>query len=47
MKLFTSLQVKKKGLKRQLYDDIRFMESEQGWSIELEKQKTAESILPL
>jgi len=25
--------------KRQLYDDIRFMESEQGWSIELEKTK--------
>ena len=25
--------------KRQLYDDIRFMESEQGWNIELKKIK--------
>ena len=31
---------KEEGIKkRQLYDDIRFMESEQGWSIELEKTK--------
>jgi hypothetical protein len=25
--------------KRQLYDDIRFMESEQGWNIELKDMK--------
>lgn len=31
---------KEEGIKkRQLYDDIRFMESEQGWSIELKKLK--------
>ena len=31
---------KEEGIKkRQLYDDIRFMESEQGWSIELKKVK--------
>lgn len=31
---------KEEGIKkRQLYDDIRFMESEQGWSIELVKEK--------
>lgn len=31
---------KEEGIKkRQLYDDIRFMESEQGWSIELKKFK--------
>lgn len=31
---------KEEGIKkRQLYDDIRFMESEQGWSIELKKIK--------
>lgn len=31
---------KEEGIKkRQLYDDIRFMESEQGWNIELKKQK--------
>ncbi|MDR7211810.1 WYL domain-containing protein [Flavobacterium piscis] len=31
---------KKEGIKkRQLYDDIRFMESEQGWNIELKKEK--------
>lgn len=31
---------KEQGIKRrQLYDDIRFMESEQGWSIELKKEK--------
>ncbi|TXI67625.1 MAG: WYL domain-containing protein, partial [Flavobacterium sp.] len=30
--------------KRQLYDDIRFMESEQGWSIELEKTKDGRKV---
>jgi predicted DNA-binding transcriptional regulator YafY len=31
---------KEEGIKkRQLYDDIRFMESEQGWNIELRKEK--------
>lgn len=31
---------KEEGIKkRQLYDDIRFMESEQGWNIELKKEK--------
>lgn len=28
--------------KRQLYDDIRFMESEQGWNVELKKIKKVE-----
>lgn len=31
---------KEEGIKkRQLYDDIRFMESEQGWNVELKKEK--------
>ena len=30
--------------KRQLYDDIRFMESPQGWSIDLEKTKSGRSV---
>ena len=30
--------------RRQLYDDIRFMESPQGWSIELEKTKSGRSV---
>ncbi|WP_026810951.1 helix-turn-helix transcriptional regulator [Arenibacter latericius] len=30
--------------KRQLYDDIRFMESSQGWSIDLEKIKNGRSV---
>jgi predicted DNA-binding transcriptional regulator YafY len=35
------LDIKTEGIKkRQLYDDIRFMQSEQGWSIELEKIKS-------
>ena len=36
---------KKEGIKkRQLYDDILFMESEQGWSIELEKTKEGRKV---
>lgn len=36
---------KEEGIqKRQLYDDIRFMESEQGWSIELEKSKDGRTV---
>lgn len=36
---------KEEGIKkRQLYDDIRFMESEQGWSIELEKTKDGRKV---
>jgi predicted DNA-binding transcriptional regulator YafY len=36
---------KKEGIKkRQLYDDIRFMESEQGWSIELKKVKDGRTV---
>lgn len=30
--------------RRQVYDDIRFMESEQGWSIPLEKQKEGKRV---
>jgi predicted DNA-binding transcriptional regulator YafY len=30
--------------KRQLYDDVRFMESEQGWSIELKKTKDGRKV---
>ncbi|KAB2810001.1 helix-turn-helix transcriptional regulator [Phaeocystidibacter luteus] len=30
--------------KRQVYDDIRFMESESGWSIELERQKRGRKV---
>ncbi|GAA4281948.1 helix-turn-helix transcriptional regulator [Gaetbulibacter aestuarii] len=30
--------------KRQLYDDIRFMQSEQGWSIELDKIKSGRTV---
>lgn len=30
--------------RRQVYDDIRFMESEQGWSIHLEKTKSGRSV---
>lgn len=30
--------------KRQIYDDIRFMESEQGWSIPLEKKKEGRKV---
>lgn len=30
--------------KRQLYDDIRFMQSEQGWSIDLEKSKSGRNV---
>lgn len=36
---------KEEGIKkRQLYDDIRFMESEQGWSIELKKVKEGRKV---
>lgn len=36
---------KEEGIKkRQLYDDIRFMESEQGWSIELKKTKDGRKV---
>lgn len=36
---------KEEGIKkRQLYDDIRFMESEQGWSIELKKVKDGRTV---
>jgi predicted DNA-binding transcriptional regulator YafY len=36
---------KEEGIKkRQLYDDIRFMESEQGWGIELEKTKDGRKV---
>ncbi|MFN4197827.1 MAG: helix-turn-helix transcriptional regulator [Flavobacterium sp.] len=36
---------KEEGIKkRQLYDDIRYMESEQGWSIELEKTKEGRKV---
>lgn len=36
---------KENGIKkRQLYDDIRFMESEQGWGIELEKTKEGRKV---
>lgn len=36
---------KEEGIKkRQLYEDIRFMESEQGWSIELEKTKEGRKV---
>lgn len=36
---------KEEGIKkRQLYDDIRFMESEQGWFIELEKTKDGRKV---
>jgi predicted DNA-binding transcriptional regulator YafY len=30
--------------KRQLYDDIRFMQSEQGWSVELKKEKSGREV---
>ncbi|GAA4270450.1 WYL domain-containing protein [Hyunsoonleella aestuarii] len=30
--------------KRQLYDDIRFMQSEQGWSVELKKEKSGRQV---
>ena len=30
--------------KRQLYDDIRYMESEQGWSIDLKKSKSGRAV---
>lgn len=37
--------VKEEGIKkRQLYDDIRFMESEQGWTIELDKTKDGRKV---
>ena len=36
---------KEEGIKkRQLYDDIRYMESEQGWAIELEKAKDGRKV---
>ena len=36
---------KEEGIKkRQLYDDIRFMESEQGWNIELKKVKDGRTV---
>jgi len=36
---------KEEGIKkRQLYDDIRFMESEQGWNIELKKEKNGRTV---
>jgi predicted DNA-binding transcriptional regulator YafY len=36
---------KEEGIKkRQLYDDIRFMESEQGWNIELKKVKEGRTV---
>jgi len=36
---------KEEGIKkRQLYDDIRFMESEQGWNIELKKVKNGRTV---
>ena len=36
---------KEEGIKkRQLYDDIRYMESEQGWAIELEKKKDGRKV---
>lgn len=36
---------KEEGIqKRQLYDDIRYMESEQGWAIELEKTKEGRKV---
>ena len=36
---------KEEGIKkRQLYDDIRYMESEQGWAIELEKTKDGRKV---
>lgn len=36
---------KEEGIKkRQLYDDIRFMESEQGWSIDLKKVKQGRTV---
>ncbi|WP_417371222.1 helix-turn-helix transcriptional regulator [Gelidibacter japonicus] len=39
------LDVKSEGIKkRQLYDDIRFMQSEQGWSIDLEKSKSGRNV---
>lgn len=39
------LDVNSKGIKkRQLYDDIRFMQSEQGWSIDLEKEKSGRNV---
>lgn len=39
------LDVKSEGIKkRQLYDDVRFMQSEQGWSIDLEKYKSGRTV---
>ena len=36
---------KEEGIKkRQLYDDIRFMESEQGWNVELKKLKDGRKV---
>jgi predicted DNA-binding transcriptional regulator YafY len=36
---------KEEGIKkRQLYDDIRFMESEQGWNVELKKEKEGRKV---
>ena len=44
-KALRELDVNSNGIKkRQLYDDIRFMESEQGWSIDLEKSKMGRSV---
>jgi len=39
------LDINGEGIKkRQLYDDIRFMQSEQGWSIDLEKSKSGRTV---
>lgn len=41
----TEIDVRTEGIKkRQLYDDIRFMQSEQGWSINLEKIKSGRTV---
>lgn len=39
---------KREGVKkRQVYDDIKFVESSQGWSIELEKLKDGKNVYHL
>ena len=41
----SELDITSKGIKkRQLYADIRFMQSEQGWSIDLEKEKSGRTV---